>query len=84
MTLPHGTKLLCTYSGQRISGEIIDGRWSVEGNSYNSPTTAAVRNVFTKEGTPTNLNGWKIWKVKRPQDREYLPIMQLRREASKT
>lgn len=78
--LPHGTQLHCTYSDQVLNGEIVDGVWVIDGSKYNSPTTAAVRNLKTREGYPSNLNGWKIWYVKRPSDKQYIPLIKLRNE----
>jgi hypothetical protein len=76
--LPNGTRLFCKYSSQELEGEIVDGVWLIGGVSYNSPTTAAVRNLTTREGYPSNLNGWKLWKVKRPSDHSFIPLVQLR------
>lgn len=80
--LPNGTILSCCYSGTTLEGEIKDGKWHVNGNIYSSPTTALIQNVVTREGYPTNLNGWKVWRVKRPSDNSFVMLSSLRAKSS--
>jgi len=80
--LPDGTLLNCKYSGQELHGEIVNGAWLISGTKYNSPTTAAVKNLLTYEGYPPNLNGWKIWRVKRPDDEFFICLQELREGTS--
>ena len=77
VTLPHGTKLKMTYRGHDHFGEIIEEKWGVEGNAYSTPSQAA-------KGVSggVSLNGWIYWYVKRPTDTDWLPIDDLRREAT--
>lgn len=79
--LHHGTKLRLSYSGQTLTGEILDGDWVVNGKTYNSPSMAMVDNVVTKSGKKTNINGWNHWQVRRPGDSHYVPISILRSQA---
>ncbi len=81
VSLPNGTQLLCSYAGQQLMGEIREGKWHIGGAEYGSPTTAAVQNLVTKAGYPTMLNGWNIWKVKRPDDATFVELRNLRSKA---
>ena len=78
VTLPAGTLLRVSYSGQVVQGVIDDGRWLVRGEYYDSPSMALIHNVTTAEGRKTNLNGWNHWTVKRPMDSSYRKIGDLR------
>lgn len=80
--LPNGTIVWCSYSGTTLEGEIKEGKWHVSGGIYDSPTTALVRNVVTREGYPTNINGWKLWRVKRPADDSFIMLSSLRSKKS--
>lgn len=83
VVLHEGTKLRLSYSGQRLEGEIREGVWVVNGNSYQSPSMAMVNNVVTRSGRRTNINGWNHWQVRRPGDQQYLPLSLLRAQASR-
>ena len=75
VALPHGTKLKMPYKGRDHFGEVIQGKWNVEGNSYNTPSQAA-------KGVSggTSLNGWIHWYAKRPTDADWIIIDKLRHE----
>jgi hypothetical protein len=79
VTLPHGTELRMTYNGRLHAGQIDNGDWHVEGERYNSPSAAAGGVARTKKGGKTSLDGWIYWEVKRPGDRDWVPIKSLRR-----
>jgi len=72
--LPHGTQLQMRYNYRRHEGRVVDGRWLVEGEFYDTPSGAAVGVARTKDGKPTNLNGWDYWEVKEPGRDRWLPI----------
>jgi hypothetical protein len=78
VTLPHGTLLRMNYSGRRYEGKIIDGKWIISGQSFDSPSGAASGIAVTRKGTKTKLDGWMYWHVKRPDDKEWVAINQLR------
>ena len=66
------------YRGVEHNGEVAGGKWRVEGGSYNTPSQAAVGVARTKHGGKTQLNGWKLWRVKRPWDAGWIPLDDLR------
>ncbi len=80
VSLPHGTRMRMTYNGQTHEGSVDDGSWIVEGKRRSSPSDAC-RVARTKEGHPPSLNGWKVWQVLRPGDREWVSLQRLRNEA---
>ena len=77
VTLPHGTELRMRYNGRQHSGAIENGRWLVEGRSFNSPSAAAGGVALTKAGTRTSLDGWIYWHAKRPGDAHWIAIKEL-------
>ncbi|SCZ19873.1 hypothetical protein [Afifella marina] len=72
--LPNGTTLRAAYAGQTVEGVIVDGHWVVNGTSYNSPSAALIAHVRTRDGKKVNLNGWRIWEVRRPDDDRWLRL----------
>ena len=74
VVLDHGTQLRMRYNHRTHEGRIVDGRWLVEGEFYDSPSGAAVGVARTKEGKQTALNGWDYWEVKKPRNDKWLPI----------
>ena len=78
VVLPEGTKLRAAYSGQSLSGEVVDGAWVVNGRVFRTPSMALIHNVVTKDGRRTNINGWNHWDVKRPADGAFVSLRMLR------
>lgn len=77
--LPEGTELLFDYPGVSASGEIRNGTWLVEGETYRSPSSAACGIVSKHRKRKMSVNGWMYWRVKRPNiDTEWVPIHSLR------
>jgi hypothetical protein len=83
-TLPHGTDLRMSYSGQEYRGEIVDGEWVVNGNTFHSPSGAAKAVATTKAGDHTSLNGWGYWEVRLPGDTKWKRLEDLRRRRTLT
>jgi hypothetical protein len=79
VSLPHGTHLRMAYNGVSHYGEITDGKWLVEGNTFDSPSAAAGGAARTRQGSSASLNGWSYWEVKRPGDANWIPLKDLRR-----
>ena len=75
--LPHGTLLKSEYNGRVHEGEIINGRWFVEGHYFTSPS-GAMGVARTKNGAKPQLDGWIYWKVKRPEDSYWKSLNNLR------
>jgi hypothetical protein len=78
-TLPHGTIVRMSYNGRLHEGQIIDGKWVVEKETFDSPSGAASGVAVTRKGKRTKLDGWIYWKVKRPGDANWVELSNLRR-----
>ncbi|WFU08597.1 hypothetical protein QA646_15035 [Rhizobium sp. CB3090] len=79
VTLPHGTELRMEYNGRVHTGIIQNGAWLVEGDRYSSPSAAAGGVALTKDDKRTNLDGWKYWHIRRPEETKWIAISSLRR-----
>lgn len=77
--LPHGTELCMNRNGHQYTGKIDNGVWVVEGQRFKSPSGAARGVALTKNGKQTQLDGWALWKVKRPEDKQWIGIESLRK-----
>jgi hypothetical protein len=78
VTLVHGTRLRMRYNGRQYEGEIVDGKWVIEGKTFDSPSGAASGIAITKSGNTTRLDGWIYWEVQAPSDTGWTPIKTLR------
>ena len=78
VTLPHGTKLRMEYTGRQYTGQISDSEWVVEGQRFKTPSAAASGVAVTRNGNHTQLDGWRYWYVKRPDDADWIAILRLR------
>ncbi|BDA85454.1 hypothetical protein Sa4125_29960 [Aureimonas sp. SA4125] len=78
MTLPHATALRMSYNKRQHVGEIVDGRWAVEGKVYDSPSGAASDVGRTKGGGKTRLDGWNYWEAQLPGESEWKAIASMR------
>ena len=76
--LPHGTKLRMEYNGRIFRGQIDNGEWVIEDNKSKSPSDAAGSVARTKDGKRPSLNGWNYWEVKRPTDKNWRALNNLR------
>ncbi len=74
VVLAHGTKVRMSYNGRTHEGEIVDGKWVVEGKSFSSPSGAASGTAITKRGKKTRLDGWKYWEVKLVGEDSWKPL----------
>ena len=79
VSLAHGTIARMEYSGVRYEAKIVDGKWSAEGQSFDTPSGAASAIATTKDGSMTKLNGWHYWKVQRPGTATWVRLMDLRK-----
>lgn len=80
VTLPAHTQLRMDYLGQRYEGEVGgDGKWWVRGRFFSTPSEAAKSLARTREGREPSLDGWKYWYVKRPSDRDWISLDDLRK-----
>jgi hypothetical protein len=70
---PNCTQFRVTYKGRTHTAEIKDGEWvGADGEFRASPSEAA--HAVTK----TNVNGWRFWECKRPEDQQWHLIDRLR------
>jgi len=74
VALPNGTLLKCRHKGNEYEAPVKDGKIWVHGKGYTSPSGAAVAL------TDTSVNGWRFWKVKRPEDAEWISSLHLLRK----
>ncbi|HWA70631.1 MAG TPA: hypothetical protein VG821_12455 [Rhizomicrobium sp.] len=81
ISLPHGTAIRMEYNKRPYAGEIVDGRWVVDGKIFDSPSGAASGIAITKNGKKTRLDGWMYWEVKQPGESQWTRISFLRRVA---
>jgi hypothetical protein len=64
--LPNGTLFRATYKGKTYRAWINQSQWIDElGNIRTSPSDAA------SAITGNNVNGWRFWFVRRPQDEDW-------------
>jgi hypothetical protein len=82
VTLPHGTAIRMKYNRRLYEGEIVDGRWAIDGKNYDTPSGAASAVGLTKRGKKTRLDGWIYWQARVPGDTTWTPISALRQEPS--
>lgn len=78
VTLVHGTRLRMSYNNRLYQGEITNGKWVVEGRTFDSPSGAASGVGITKSGKTTRLDGWGYWEVQVPGDTDWTPLKALR------
>ena len=77
VTLKHGTKLRMSYNGRLHEGEIVDGKWVIEGRAFDSPSGAASGVALTKRGEHPSLNGWVYWEALAPGSEKWVRIATL-------
>ncbi len=78
VTLTHGTPIRMRYNGRLHEGEIVDGKWIVDGKTFDSPSGAASGVAITKSGKHTRLDGWVYWEAKLPGEDKWTHILSLR------
>lgn len=72
--LPNGTHFRATYKGKTYRAWVNDSKWIDElGNIRTSPSDAA------SAISGTNVNGWRFWFVRRPQDEDWQRMDALKR-----
>ena len=76
--LPPGTRLRMTYLGKAYEGEVLEGKWQINGKAFRTPSEAAKGLARTRDGREPSLDGWEYWYVRRPEDRDWLKIDSLR------
>lgn len=78
VTLPDGTQLRMLHNQQTNYGEIRAGAWWVDNTRYDTPSGAASAVARNKQGEITKLDGWRYWHVKKPGERTWTPLAELR------
>lgn len=72
VTFPVGTQFRAQYKGSLHFGVVEDGALVVDGVSCKSPSGAA------KQITNTQVDGWKFWECKFPNEEHWKSISSLR------
>jgi hypothetical protein len=78
VTLPEGTELRMTDGDRLHFGMISGGLWDVNGRRHKSPSGAASAVVQIRRPERVGINGWTAWYVKRPGDRDWIVLNELR------
>lgn len=78
VTLAHGTRVRMRYNGREHAGDIVNGKWIIEGKTFESPSGAASGVGITKGGKKTRLDGWIYWEIRAPGETAWTPISALR------
>ena len=78
VTLPEGTELRMTDGDRFHFGTISGGLWVVNGRRHESPSSAAVAVLRMRRPERVGINGWTAWYVKRPGDRDWIFLNELR------
>lgn len=78
VTLAHRTAIKMRYNGRLHEGEIVDGKWVVDGKTFDSPSGAASGVAITRSGKHTRLDGWIYWEAKQPGEDKWTRIAALR------
>lgn len=76
---PEGSFFRLIYNDQKIYGKVENGFFTVNHKKFNTFSEAASYYARTKENKPANLNGWAVWEVKRPQDKDWIIVKTLRK-----
>jgi hypothetical protein len=70
---PEGTLFSVTYKGRTFEGSVRNGVWTgSDGVTYSSPSRAA------HAITGNNVNGWRFWLAKRPNDIDWKRLDEFR------
>lgn len=78
VVLPHGTPVRMTYNDRIYEGQIVEGRWVIDGREFDSPSGAASGIARTKKGGTTRLDGWIYWEVRLPGENQWSRLEALR------
>jgi hypothetical protein len=81
VTVPHGSAAQMEYGrgSQIYEGQFLNGKLVVNGESFDSLSSAANSLAVTKEGTKPSLNGWLYWKVRFPGEAKWRSLNDMRR-----
>jgi hypothetical protein len=74
VNFPEGTQFRVVYKGRTYTAQVKNGRWVDEqGHVRKSPSDAA--SAITRN----NVNGWRFWWFKRPDDASWRKLRELQR-----
>lgn len=73
VVFPAGTEFRARYKGEVHTGRVADGALIVNGERYDSPSSAAM------SLTDSPVNGWTFWECRRPGDTSWQVIKGLRK-----
>ncbi len=82
--VPHGSEARMSYQrgAQVIEGRFLDGKLVVNGQEFDTLSSAASAMARTRGGGTPSLNGWNYWEAKFPGRSEWLPLSLLRRKGA--
>lgn len=70
---PEGTEFRAKHKGQLHTGRVVGGGLSVNGKSFDTPSSAAM----SITGNP--VNGWRFWECRLPNMATWVVISSLRK-----
>jgi len=81
VTVPHGSLARMEYNrgSQIYEGQFLNGKLVVNGQAFESLSSAADALAVTKDGKKTSLNGWNYWKAKFPGETRWRLLNDMRR-----
>ena len=84
VALPDGTELQVDYSEVRVSGRVVGGRLSFDGEPFRTPSAAVMSVVGVARGSPVSaINGWKYLNARLPGEDKWMTLDKIRGEAGR-
>ena len=81
VTVPHGSLARMEYlrGSQVYEGQFLNGKLVVNGQSFDTLSSAADALAVTKDGKKPSLNGWLYWKARFPGETKWRSLNDMRR-----
>lgn len=80
--LRDGTELQVKYSEVEAIGRVLQGKLTFDGSSFRTPSAAVAAVVEWRRGSRVTINGWDYVYARRPGEREWQSLAQLRSRAA--
>lgn len=80
--LRDGTELRVKYSEVEAIGRVLRGKLTFDGSPFRTPSAAVAAVVERRRGSKVTVNGWDYVYARRPGEREWRSLAQLRSRAA--
>ena len=80
--LRDGTELQVKYSEVEAIGRVLEGKLTFNGRPFKTPSAAVAAVVESRRGSKVTVNGWEYVYARRPGEREWRSLAQLRDRAA--